>query len=401
MTSTSKERASAGQDLLRVKEGALGHHELATVKRPFPWIGVFAAATVVAVATGASWTLLGQKRLENVVMVYLLGIVLVSMKYGHVPSLVAAALSVLCFDFFFIPSYFTFAVAEVGHLVTFGVMFLVGVVISGLTKRARDQAERARTLAEEAQKAQLHYESEQLRNAILSSISHDLRTPLAVITGAATTLQDESIETADRRELVDTIVQEADRLNQLVQNVLDMTRLEAGALRVRRQWHLLEEIIGSALSRVEKSLGERAVDTSLAPELGLVPLDSVLIEQVIVNLLENVVKYTPPECPVSIAARLRNGEVEVEVADRGPGVPPAEVTRIFDKFIRARHDQGGAGLGLTICRGIVVAHGGRIWVEQREGGGASFRFTLPIVGEPPQLAAEGSEDPSAILRGSA
>jgi two-component system sensor histidine kinase KdpD len=154
------------------------------------------------------------------------------------------------------------------------------------------------------------------------------------------------------------------------------------------------------LSRVEKTLGERAVDTSLAPELGLVPLDSVLIEQVIVNLLENVVKYTPPQCPVAIAGRLRGGEVEVEVADRGPGVPPAEATRIFDKFIRVRHDQGGAGLGLTISRGIVVAHGGRIWVEQREGGGASFRFTLPIIGEPPQLAAEGSEDPSVLQPGS-
>jgi two-component system, OmpR family, sensor histidine kinase KdpD len=385
MKTPSKEGGSVHQDLLKT----------------FPWVGLFAAAAVVAIATGSSWTLLGQERLENVVMVYLLGIVIVSMRYGYIPSLVAAALSVLCFDFFFIPSYFTFAVAEVGHLVTFGVMFLVGVVISGLTKRARDQAERARMLAEEAHRAQFQYESEQLRNAILSSISHDLRTPLAVITGAATTLQDDGIDSTDRRELVDTIVQEADRLNQLVQNVLDMTRLEAGALRVRRQWHLLEEIVGSALSRVEKALAEREVVTSLPRELGLVPLDSVLIEQVIVNLLENAVKYTPPRSPVSIAGRLRDGEVEIEVADRGPGIPQAEMTRIFDKFIRARHDKGGAGLGLTICRGIVVAHGGRIWVEQREGGGASFRFTLPIIGEAPQLAAEDGEDPSEIRADSA
>ena len=196
-------------------------------------------------------------------------------------------------------------------------------------------------------------------------------------------------------------MQEADRLNKLVQNVLDMTRLEAGALRVRRQWHLLEEIVGSALSRVEKSLGERAVVTALPPELGLVPLDSVLIEQVLVNLLENVVKYTPAQSPVTITGKLHEASVEIEVADRGPGIARDDITRIFDKFVRSRHDSRGAGLGLTICRGIVVAHGGRIWVEERQGGGASFRFTLPVVGEPPTLAAEDNANPSAIQAGPA
>ncbi len=386
MTTRSKKDASEHQDLLKAR----GDEPLPNGRggRIRPWAGVFAAAAFVALATAASWALLGRQRLENVVMVYLLGIVIVSMRYGYLPSLVAAALSVLCFDFFFIPSYFTFAVVEGGHLLTFGVMFFVGVVISGLTKRVRDQAEKTRTLTEEAQKAQVQFESEQLRNAILSSISHDLRTPLAVITGAATSLQEDGMAVNDRRELVDTIVEEADRLNQLVQNVLDMTRVEAGNLCVKRQWHVVEEIIGSALSRVEKALGDRAVVTSLPPDLGLVPLDSVLIEQVIVNLLENVVKYTPAQSAVSISGRFREGEVEIEVADRGPGVTPSETTRIFDKFVRSRHDKGGAGLGLTICRGIVVAHGGRIWVEERAGGGASFRFTLPIVGTPPRLSTE-------------
>ena len=359
----------------------------------FSWVGLLAAGTIVAIATIASSTLLGRQRLEDVVMVYLLGIVVVSMRYGYVPSLVAAVLSVSCFDFFFIPPYFTFVVADAGHVITFGVMLLVAIVISGLTKRVRDQAERARRLAEEADRAQLQVESEQLRNAILSSVSHDLRTPLAVITGAATTLQDDEVEEGLRRELTETIVQEADHLNRLVQNVLDMTRLEAGALRLRRQWHVLEEVIGSALSRVDKTLGDRKVVTSLPTELSLVPLDALLIEQVLVNLLENAAKYTPDGSPVFIVAQLRGGEVEIEVADRGPGIPAAERDRIFDKFYRSSSEGGGAGLGLTICRGIVVAHGGRIWVEDQEASGASFRFTLPIVGEPPKITAETTEKP--------
>ena len=362
----------------------------------FSWVGLIAAGTIVAIATGASSTLLGRQRLEDVVMVYLLGIVVVSMRYGYVPSLVAAVLSVSCFDFFFIPPYYTFVVADAGHVITFGVMLVVAVVISGLTKRVRDQADRARRLAEEADRAQLQVESEQLRNAILSSVSHDLRTPLAVITGAATTLQDDGVDEGVRRELTETIVQEADHLNRLVQNVLDMTRLEAGALRLRRQWHVLEEVIGSALSRVDKALADRKVVTSLPAELSLVPLDELLIEQVLVNLLENAAKYTPEGSPVFIVGRLRSGEVEIEVADRGPGIPATERDRIFEKFYRASSEGGGAGLGLTICRGIVVAHGGRIWVEDQEAGGASFRFTLPIVGEPPKLPAEASEKPPSI-----
>lgn len=238
----------------------------------------------------------------------------------------------------------------------------------------------------------MQVETEQLRNSLLSSVSHDLRTPLAVVTGAASTLLEETLEPDVRRELTDTILQEADRLNRLVQNLLDMTRLEAGALRVRKQWHSLEEVIGGALDRAEKVLGDRGVETSLQDDLPLVPLDAVLVEQVLVNLLENAAKHTPAKSAIRVAARLAGQGVEVEVADRGAGVAPDERERVFEKFHRATGDAPGAGLGLTICRGIVTAHGGRIWVDAREGGGASFRFTLPIEGEAPKLdAREGGE----------
>jgi two-component system sensor histidine kinase KdpD len=249
-------------------------------------------------------------------------------------------------------------------------------------------------LAGASQRAKLETEAEKLRTALLSSLSHDLRTPLAGIEGAASSLlQDGGAHTPDaRRELAQTIVEESRRMTRLVANLLEMVRLESGALQVQREWQPLEEVVGVALIRLDERLAGRAVTTTLPPELPLLPIDGLLIEQVLINLIENALKYTPPGTPIDISARLGNREVIVEVADRGPGLPGGEEGRIFEKFYRAR-DQGhagGAGLGLTICRGIVTAHGGRIWAENRPGGGATFRFSLPLTGPPPSLQREGA-----------
>jgi two-component system sensor histidine kinase KdpD len=235
-------------------------------------------------------------------------------------------------------------------------------------------------LAEEARKARLRAETEQVRNSLLSSVSHDLRTPLAVITGAAATLLAANAPTDpdERRELLQTIHEEGQRLNRLVRNLLDMTRLDAGAVLVHKEPQPIEEVIGSALNRTSEALRGREVTTHVPPELPLVALDAVLIEQVLVNLLENAAKYTPAGTPIDVSATARAPEVEVDVADRGPGVAPEDRARVFEKFFRAGQSTGGVGLGLTICAGIVRAHGGRIWVESRPGGGASFRFALPL-----------------------
>jgi two-component system sensor histidine kinase KdpD len=236
-------------------------------------------------------------------------------------------------------------------------------------------------LAEEARRATLRAETEQLRNALLSSVSHDLRTPLAVVTGSTSALLDDDgpRDPAARRELLETAHQEAQRLNRLVRNLLDMTRLEAGALKVHKEPQPIEEVVGAALDRLEDRLRGRDVHTSVPRELPLVPFDPALIEQVLINLIENATKYTPSGTPIDVSAHSNQDEVVVEVADRGPGVAPENAERVFDKFYRVREGEGGgAGLGLTICRGIVTAHGGRIWVEQRPGGGAVFRFTLPL-----------------------
>jgi two-component system sensor histidine kinase KdpD len=306
---------------------------------------------------------------------------LVASRHRLATSVFAALVSVAAFNFFFVPPFFTFAIGDLKHAVTFVVMFLVAVVISGLTERVRHRAE-------ETQKARREVEAEQLRSSLLRSISHDLRTPLAVITGSASAFL-ESTTPADegtRRELVQTILAESERLNRLIQNLLDMTRLESGTLELDKEWLPLEEIVGAVLNRADAIAGHRDLRANVPKDLPLVPFDAVLLDIALTNLLENALKYGAD--PVEISARLEPAELVVEVADRGPGIPEGETSRVFEKFHRASHEggAGGVGLGLSICRAIVEAHGGRIWAQNRAGGGALFSLSLPITGEPPTLA---------------
>jgi len=244
-------------------------------------------------------------------------------------------------------------------------------------------------LAERSRESEVEVEAERLRTALLSSLSHDMRTPLASIEGAASTLlQDAEPDPAARRELATTIVQESHRMGRLVANLLDMIRVEAGSLQVQKEWQLLPDAIGVALLRTEEQLRDHPVTTHFPADLPLVPMDEILLEQVFVNLLENAAKHTPPGTPIEIGADGHPGEVVVYVADRGPGLAPGEEETVFHKFYRGGTGGGGIGLGLTICRGIVTAHGGRIWAERRPGGGAIFRVALPISGTPPQLVSE-------------
>jgi two-component system, OmpR family, sensor histidine kinase KdpD len=499
-------------------------------------VGFIAGATAVATATAVG-SLLLDRRLTDVVMVYLLGVVLVAMRFGYAPSLFTAAASVAAFDFFFTAPYFSFAVADKRLVVTFAIMFLVAFAISNRTERiwrvasearqresrtarlyamsrelsvarssdemtriayrhlrdvfqsdvalllpdkggvlhrgggepeieigpdiasAAEQVlaeaasggggrralegarlvalhastgavgvlfarpatatffanpahgdlldtfasqialaiERAR-LGEDAQRAQLEVQNERLRNALLSSVSHDLRTPLAVIKGAVTALIDggPSQTPARREEYLATISDEASHLNRLVRNLLNMTSLQAGALRVRnKEWQPLEEVIGVALNRLEEQLDDRPVRVHIPSDASLVPFDATLVEQVFINLVENAVKYTPPSSPISISSRRMPLGVEVAVTDSGPGVPVGEEESIFEKFHRAARAGPGMGIGLTICRGIVVAHGGKIWYERGQEGGASFRFVLPVdeAGPPTGVLPEASGDP--------
>jgi two-component system sensor histidine kinase KdpD len=250
-------------------------------------------------------------------------------------------------------------------------------------------------LAERAQREQVEIEAERLRTSLLSSLSHDLRTPLGAITGALSSILEDrgTLSDATRRDLVKAALEESQRMNRLIGNLLDMIRVESGALQVQKDWQPLEEPVGVALIRLEDRLRDHPVQVRLPPDLPLVPIDGVLIEQVFINLLENAVKYTPSGTPIEIAATAVDGAVRVDVADRGPGLPAGEEARIFEKFYRVpgATSTSGVGLGLTIVRGIITAHGGRIWAENRPGGGAKFRFTLPLTGSaPPQVPLEAS-----------
>ena len=504
-------------------------------QRPlFKWRAAYAwAIAATAICTVIAWFMLGHFELANLIMIYLLGVVAVAARYGRGPSVLSSFLSVVLFDFCFVPPRFSFAVADSQYLITFAIMLAVALVISNKTVSIRHQAkiaghrerrmaslyamsrelaatrgeenvvriavkhvaevfeaqsvvllsnetgrivypkgegsaqschssdlsvaqwvydhgqmagqgtdtlpggelvylplkassgmmgvlallplnparlalpeqqrlletftsqitlalERVR-LASEAQSAQLKIETEQLRNTLLSAISHDLRTPLAAIVGASSSLirHGDKLDEHARRELGQAIYDESLRMSGLANNLLDMARLEAGAVVLNRQWQPLEEVVGGALAGMSTRMVNHPVLVKLSHDLPLVEIDSLLIERVFANLLENAVKYTPPGTRIEIFGTSDRNELVVTVSDHGHGIPAGEEKQIFEKFHRVASEgnQGGAGLGLTICRSIVEAHGGRIWADNSPFGGAAFHFTLPLT-EPPLIELE-------------
>jgi len=498
----------------------------------FDWRPYARGAVTVAICTAIAGLMYPYLVLANLIMVYLVGVVMVASRWGRGPSILAAILSVAAFDFLFVPPILTFAVSGTQYVVTFVVMLMVGLLISTLTVRVREQAEAARQrerrtsalyalsrelastrnldpmiaavrrqvqdlfeaqaavflagedgrlairgegapafaedpkevavaqwvhehsqpagrgtttlagagalhlplagsrgpvgvlalglppgagglgteamhlleaianqtalaleralLARDAHRQRLAAEGEKLRNAILAAVSHDLRTPLAAIAGAASSLAStgDRLDGAARRELVLTIHEEAQRMSRLANNLLEMGRLQSRSVALRREWQPIEEVFGSALHQLESSMKDREVVIRVPEELPLVAIDEVLIERVLVNLLENALRYTPPGTPIELAASAGRDQVVVEVLDRGPGLVPGEESLVFDKFFRgeASHSRHGVGLGLAVARAIVEAHGGRIEAANRGGGGARFRFTLPTGGGPPALS---------------
>jgi two-component system sensor histidine kinase KdpD len=244
------------------------------------------------------------------------------------------------------------------------------------------------SLADEARVSALRAKTEEMRSSLLSAVSHDLRTPLAAITGAATSLRDDSkLGAATKVELLASICDEAERLERLVANLLDMTRLETGGVALKKDWVPLEELVSSALTRLEARIGQRPVSVDLPSHLPLLSVDPVLFEQVFINLFENAAKYTPPHTRIEVRAQHQAGVITIEVSDHGPGFPPGSEHKAFDKFFRGAHvGVSGVGLGLSICRAIVEAHGGAIRASNRPEGGALFRITLPVAAQPPIVA---------------
>jgi len=318
----------------------------------------------------------------NMVMIYQLVVVIAAVKLGRRPAIATAFFSVLAFDFFFVPPRLTFSVAEKEYLITFLGFFVVGVIISSLVAKVREQSLERERLSKQAEHARILQVQENLERALLNSISHDLRTPLVSIKGALSALKDEGerLSGQARQELLETASDEAERLNRFVGNLLDMTRLEAGAMRLNIDPCDVQELIGCALSAMDSRLGDRNVSVLLPPGMTLVPVDMVLMTQVLVNLLENANKYAPAASNIDVEVSVTGDWLTLTVADRGPGVAESELPHIFDKFyhVQVPEKAGGTGLGLSICRGIVEAHGGKIRAENRVGGGLVIEVLLPL-----------------------
>jgi two-component system sensor histidine kinase KdpD len=237
-------------------------------------------------------------------------------------------------------------------------------------------------LRDEANQAEVLRRTDELRTALLSSVSHDLRTPLAAIKASGESLLQEEVDWSreDRAAFADTIVRESDRLNRLVGNLLDMSRIEGGALRPHRDWYDLGELVREVVARLHRSLAGRDVSPDIDDGLPPISLDYLMIDQVVTNLLENAVKYTPAETPIDVHVTPVGDRIRVAIADHGPGIPESKRRAVFDKFSRLerRGQIQGSGLGLAVSKGLVEGHGGRIWVEETPGGGATFLFELPL-----------------------
>ncbi len=352
------------------------------------WIGYAGAVGATAVSTLAGLAMSPRFDVVNIAMVYLLAVVLIAFRFSRGPTIVTSVLSVAAFDLTFVPPRGVFSVDDLQYLLTFAIMLAVGLVISGLRASARQQEKARADLALEA-------ETERIRSTLLASISHDLRTPLAVMSGASSSLAEhgERMNPEQRRALAQSIFEQAREMSEHVAKLLQMTRLESGAISVKRDWATLGEIAGSVLRRLGERMAEHRLIVELPEDLPLISVDAPLIEQALGNLLENAAKHTPTGTVVRLRAERHGSELVVSVEDFSDGLRDADVERVFAKFHRGTPEAagGGMGLGLSICRAIVHLHHGRAWAERLAGGGTAFRFSLPLEEAPPMPAETSPE----------
>lgn len=352
------------------------------MNKTYSWLGYVTAAILPVLCTLIGFAMVPRFDIVNVAMIYLLAVVVVALLFSRGAAIVASVLCVGMFDFLFVPPQGRFTVHDIQYLLTFAIMLTVGLVISSLMESRRRQAHHRSQL-------QLLADTERIRSALLASISHDLRTPLAVMTGAASTLVESAarMSSDERNALASSIYTQARGMSDQVSKILQMTRLEAGGIKIAFDWAALSEIVGSALARLDERLAHHRVVVDIPKDLPLARVDAALIEQVLINLLENAARHTPPGTLVQIRAQRLDDELVVTVEDFGPGIPDYDLGHIFEKFHRRSPETGGMGLGLAICRAIVQLHKGRVWADSLPDGGTAFRFALPLE-EAPQLPPE-------------
>jgi two-component system sensor histidine kinase KdpD len=317
-------------------------------------------------------TLFGEfvkRKLEptNIVMFYLLAVVIAAIRWGQGVATVTSILSILAFDFFLVPPYLTLGVADLQYIFTFIAFLVVGIVISTLASKTKEQV--------------IQRQKEKLQTALLNSISHDLRTPLSSVTGSLSALldNDAGLDDITRKELLETAFTESDHLNKLVGNLLDMTRMEAGALQINRKACELRDVLGATLEQLKENIGARNIRIDIPKDFPEISVDFLFMMKVFFNLIDNSLKYSPVNTPIDIKAAAFKDKVRIEVKDQGIGIPQGDLKRIFEKFYRVERPQkiSGTGLGLSICKGIIEAHGGQISAQNNPDKGATFTIMIP------------------------
>lgn len=370
------------------------------------WTGYLAAVLGTSIVTLLLSPFHSQINSTTVALVYLIVVLFLALFWGSGPALLASVLGMLSFNFFFLPPLYTLSVAHAQNWVALAVFFTTAVVVGQLSARAKRRAEEAEAgrreierlfkelqqAFERASHAEALRESERLKSALLDAVTHDLRTPLASIKASITTLIDEArgqpvtLDADARLEMLEVIDEECDRLTRFIGGLIELARIEAGELQLRRRWGAVDEIISTAVSRAEPLTRSHPVHIMLEEELPVVRVDANAVSEVVYTLIDNAAKYSQAGAEIRIKAeRQKEGVVQIAVEDEGEGVPPELRERVFDKFFRATRDgdvatkQTGTGMGLAIAKGIVEAHDGKIWIE----GGANNKgtrvvFTLPI-----------------------
>jgi len=362
----------------------------------------------------------------TVSLALLLNVLFIATRWGSLPALLASIVAMLCFNFFFLPPFGTFTIAATDNWIALLAFLITAVTAGQLSGRAKRRAEEAevgrreierlyaelRDAFQRASHAEALRQSEKLKSALLDAVTHDLRTPLTSIKASITTLLDEirggespvALDRESRVEMMEVIDEESDRLSRFINGLIELARIEAGELQLRRRWGVVDEIISTALQRAEPITRNHRVDLQVEKELPAVRVDERAVSEVVYTLIDNAAKYSPKGSTIRLIAR-RAGEelIQMAVEDEGPGIANDLRERVFDKFFRATRDgdvttrqPSGTGMGLAIAKGIVEAHEGRIWIESGEGGrGTRVVFTLPTGDEDveaPVHAAARSEN---------
>lgn len=376
------------------------------------WVGYVGAVLGAVLVTAVLAPFHNQINSTTVALTFLLVVLFVALFWGSGPALLASLLGVVSLNYFFLPPFYTLSIAHPQNWIALAAFFTTALAVGQLSARARRRAEEAeigrreierlyqelQSAFERASYAEALRQSEKLKSALLDAVTHDLRTPLTSIKASITTLLDEvrgrspedqivALDAESRMEMMEVIDEESDRLNRFISGLIELARIEAGELHLRRRWGTVDEIIATALTRAESLTKGHKVILNVESELPVVRVDERAVSEVVYTLVDNAAKYSPKGTTINISARRSaEGMVTMAIEDQGEGIAPGLRERVFDKFFRATRDgdistqqPSGTGMGLAIAKGIIEAHGGRIWIESAGSGrGTRVVFTLPV-----------------------